>query len=257
MANWCENRLKIAGRKDEVLKFAAEMLFHGKTFEIPAEETTRFGPKFFTAPEGVVIDFNQIEIYPDRFREKDVWAKHFLDLVAQGKQEEIASSLDLVSVESNRWEVQLECVVDGRKLTFVLDAPVIFDYKTNECVAPGGRGVPERRFGGNESKKAALFMAGNPAWYSDGFNSGGYEWKVAHYGVKWDGVEEIYWRSKTGKRDFFLYLAFDTPWSPPRPFIRTIIAKYPELRFSFQYREDGNGIRGCILGKNGRERETT
>ena len=53
----------------------------------------------------------------------------------------------------------------------------------------------------------------------DGFNSGGYEWRVEHWGTKWPACGVKVEGPLTGyaKNAVTVFFHFDTAWSPPKP----------------------------------------
>jgi len=73
-----------------------------------------------------------------------------------------------------------------------------------------------------------------------------YEWRVQNWGTKWEpsGVDV-----EKGV-DHILY-DFDTAWSPPEPWVRSISTKYPDLTFRLSYEEPGNDFEGHVLVKDG------
>lgn len=58
----------------------------------------------------------------------------------------------------------------------------------------------------------------------DGFNSGGCEWCVTHWGTKWPASDTCI---DEGATDQKAVLHFSTTWSPPRPVIVAASAKFP------------------------------
>jgi len=81
----------------------------------------------------------------------------------------------------------------------------------------------------------------------DGFNSGGYEWRLQNWNTKW-GMYEI---SVNIKPLSVLYV-FDSAWSPPTTVIKKMAEVFPKLRFSLYYAEGGNGFQGKLICKNGK-----
>lgn len=70
----------------------------------------------------------------------------------------------------------------------------------------------------------------------DGFNSGGYEWCINHWGTKWGAyqVEKI----KGG-------ITFQTAWSPPNPnVIGGLHELFPKCSLHLEYFESGSGFCG-------------
>lgn len=92
-------------------------------------------------------------------------------------------------------------------------------------------------------------------------SEGWYTWRLSAWGTKWDasfskdgvmfavGAEgmdpEITQKARgaTITPTVAIY-KFDTPWSPPSPVIETASDKFPELEFTLQFAEIGNGYAG-------------
>lgn len=81
----------------------------------------------------------------------------------------------------------------------------------------------------------------------DGFNQGGYEWCIKHWGTKWN-VDCV-------RRGNVLH--FDTAWSPPLPVIVVMAQQFPDLTFTLRYYEGGQGFQGKVVWHGGREVEQT
>lgn len=67
----------------------------------------------------------------------------------------------------------------------------------------------------------------------DGFNSGGYEWRVANWDTKWNSYQVVH-RDYMGK-----CLTFQTAWSPPEKVIQALHRMFPECSLHFEYFECG------------------
>jgi hypothetical protein len=73
----------------------------------------------------------------------------------------------------------------------------------------------------------------------DGYNSGGYEWCIQHWGSKWN-AKDVVWvpQQKT--------LYFDTAWSPVFKIVSALHKRFPSVNISFEYYERGVGtVGGC------------
>lgn len=73
----------------------------------------------------------------------------------------------------------------------------------------------------------------------DGYNSGGYDWCIKHWGSKWN-AKDVVWvpQQKT--------LYFDTAWSPVFKIVSALHKRFPSINISFEYYERGVGaIGGC------------
>jgi len=73
---------------------------------------------------------------------------------------------------------------------------------------------------------------------SDGFNSGGYEWRIREWGTKW-GAYDVARRDYEG-----VVLTFQTAWSPPFPVIVALAKMFPTVHLSLEYFEQGAAFAG-------------
>lgn len=85
----------------------------------------------------------------------------------------------------------------------------------------------------------------------DGFNSGGYEWCVQHWGTKWNAnCDKGGWNfSPTAATAL---LSFSTAWSPPMPVIAALAARFPQLTVQLRYYEAGVGFSGRLTYRKGK-----
>ena len=89
----------------------------------------------------------------------------------------------------------------------------------------------------------------------NGFNSGGYEWCIKHWGTKWNvSPEERIPVRVTLDR---LVYEFETAWSPPLPVVAALSAKFPDLEFRLCYCEPIMKFQGTYVTKSGKEIENT
>ena len=79
----------------------------------------------------------------------------------------------------------------------------------------------------------------------DGFNQGGYEWCIKHWGTKWN-VD----CTRRGN-----VLRFETAWSPPLPVMAAMATRFPALTFTLRYYEGGQGFQGKAVWRDGKEVE--
>lgn len=70
----------------------------------------------------------------------------------------------------------------------------------------------------------------------DGFNSGGYDWRVENWGTKWNVNKKDV---KIEETDFGIKISFDTAWTPPSPVIVAMAKQFPKLDFWLEYFERG------------------
>lgn len=99
-----------------------------------------------------------------------------------------------------------------------------------------------------KDKIAAAYEKAHPEdWRNrpkDGYNSGGYDWCIGHWGTKWGFCEvEIL----TSKDDDYAEYTFMTAWSPITPVIRRMGEMFPKLKFSYTFREDGCAFAGAFV----------
>ena len=88
--------------------------------------------------------------------------------------------------------------------------------------------------------------------FKDGYNSGGYDWCVEHWGTKWNVGPEIFDLSLEAKK---IKVSFDTAWSPPEPVIKALASQFPDCKFKLAYYEAGMGFKGRLVLKGGEIQE--
>ena len=91
----------------------------------------------------------------------------------------------------------------------------------------------------------------------DGFNSGGYEWRIANWGTKWPAfhVEMEGPTTECDGKTVEVVFHFDTAWSPPLPVIKNAAERYPALSFDLRYFECGCCFHGVFRCKGGEVEE--
>lgn len=82
---------------------------------------------------------------------------------------------------------------------------------------------------------------------SDGFNAGGYDWCIQHWGTKWNVGDTVQLRRFARS----VLFTFDTAWSPPTPIVFALSERFPGFRFSLRYWEGGVGFQGHVVCKDG------
>lgn len=77
-----------------------------------------------------------------------------------------------------------------------------------------------------------------------------YHWNIANWGVKWSACEASDWEEADdgGKA---LYTNFESPWAPPEGVIKKMVVEFPKLGFALDYREEGMGFSGELVGWGG------
>ena len=81
----------------------------------------------------------------------------------------------------------------------------------------------------------------------DGFNSGGYEWCIQHWGTKW-GICRSKVRNVTQSS---LVYRFECAWSPCLPVIVAMSEAFKTLKFMLKYFERGAAYKGVFVVKGG------
>jgi hypothetical protein len=87
----------------------------------------------------------------------------------------------------------------------------------------------------------------------DGFNSGGYGWRVANWGTKWRAALVHREEPEAGSAEGTVAVVFhfDTAWSPPLPVVRKAAELFPSLSFELRYFECGDGFNGMFCCSRG------
>lgn len=79
----------------------------------------------------------------------------------------------------------------------------------------------------------------------DGYNSGGYEWCIEHWGTKWNATRFAPGSERESRGKLTVLFYFSTAWSPPCPVIRAASERFPEISFDLRYYE---GL-ACFCGR--------
>lgn len=74
----------------------------------------------------------------------------------------------------------------------------------------------------------------------DGYNQGGYEWCIEHWGTKWNSISPTVQKTDNKR----VVIGFDTAWSPCQPIIVKMAEFFPALSFYVNYSEPGIGFEG-------------
>ena len=89
---------------------------------------------------------------------------------------------------------------------------------------------------------------------TDGFNQGGYEWRIENWGTKWPArgvsLDRDQWPDLEGSSSRVSF-HFSTAWSPPRPVVERAAECFPELKFALRYFERGCQYQGVFVCKLG------
>ena len=85
--------------------------------------------------------------------------------------------------------------------------------------------------------QANIRKYGFPSWY---------EWRIHHWGVKWDVDAQFVDEAPT-----FLEYIFDTAWGPALPWMGKVSGDFPDLIFELEYDEPGMCFKGFAVAHNG------
>ena len=75
-----------------------------------------------------------------------------------------------------------------------------------------------------------------------------YAWRNENWGTKWE--PETY-NVGVAEDKSYMYIDFETAWSPPIQWLEKATIKYPNLTFTLDYREDGMGFKGKAKASKG------
>lgn len=64
-----------------------------------------------------------------------------------------------------------------------------------------------------------------------------YNWNLSKWGCKWD-CSDVYVHSDIESDPTEFHASFQTPWSPPEEFLKTLIDLYPNLDFTLEWEEE-------------------
>lgn len=73
-----------------------------------------------------------------------------------------------------------------------------------------------------------------------GFDPVGYDWRIKHWGTKWDVADDVTSEVSPGELQF----QFPTAWAPPLPWLAQVAFMLPEFRFRLSYYESGTEFAG-------------
>lgn len=85
----------------------------------------------------------------------------------------------------------------------------------------------------------------------DGFNSGGYEWCIEHWGTKWNAHRAVAGEMTVRRTTATAVVHFDTAWSPPLPVVLSASRRFPALVFDLRWYERGMRVRGRYRCRDG------
>ena len=74
-----------------------------------------------------------------------------------------------------------------------------------------------------------------------------YNWSIHNWGTKWDACNS-HIESDDGD---YIFITFDTAWSPPEPWIEKLTKKFPLLEIQVRVTEESNAFMGYICASDG------
>jgi hypothetical protein len=90
-------------------------------------------------------------------------------------------------------------------------------------------------------EKRAAYLEKWGTSYS-GYNLGGYEWCIKHWGTKWHPrVIEVQIQDEETAM-----IIFETPWSPPIPLLNALASKFPATEFLLHWDEENTEDQGEV-----------
>lgn len=81
-----------------------------------------------------------------------------------------------------------------------------------------------------------------PQPHFDEKDEGWYEWRLEHWGTKWDRGDFKILNEGSGA----LILSFTTAWCPPSAFFESLVQKYPDIWLHCEWNEEG-GMAGIFV----------
>lgn len=170
------------------------------------------------------IDFDRIIPYPKEFKEKDL-ARDEMDKYSRGKVSEYIQNNNLETDEYGG-------LIKDEDRQLIRDVQQAAREKYAE--------------------KHGLELT-KGGWYTDGFNSGGYEWCINNWGTKWNAYDFTDENVDDWEDYMNIQFSFFTAWSPPMPIYYEIakMTKDTDIRISIHYYEGGMGFQGGLSIANG------
>lgn len=78
-----------------------------------------------------------------------------------------------------------------------------------------------------------------------------YDWCCREWGTKWDASDVVVDRCPK------LEIRFETAWSPPMAWLKSVSLKFPKSKFTLMCCESGMAFYGTIIAKNGKLQDNT
>lgn len=122
------------------------------------------------------------------------------------------------------------------KFTFTELHPIPIDLQSNYSPMPKLEGETQEEY--DNRMKRNLKLYGATDWY---------DWSVQNWGTKWNAcyteLEQI--------EEDYMYIKFQTAWSPPLDWFYKVIPMYPDLEFDLIFDIEGDSHCGILMGRNG------
>lgn len=166
------------------------------------------------------------------------WCEH--DLTVEGKTEEVE--------RFQKFAKSKDSILDQNKFIpypkeFEDSAELKAYNEEEECLI--------KKYGSINAEEVKEWRFKHPR-PNDGFNSGGYDWCINHWGTKWGIVRPEIDSTDTYKGVTTIEYTFECAWSPCLPIIKKMGEMFPMLTFDLRYFEQGMGFNGMYRVENGK-----
>lgn len=78
-----------------------------------------------------------------------------------------------------------------------------------------------------------------------------YDWANKNWGTKWGAYDHGEWKLLNCGGDWVASLFFMSAWAPVVPVIEVCASKFPDLKFTLKYADEGGGFLGFTLWEKG------
>ena len=147
------------------------------------------------------------------------------DLVITGPNEDLLAFKEFARGPAGSNSTSREAILSAHKFI-----PMPDDFWLNDFVCPE---CAYREAKKDDDDWGRRCPACDKSFLKDGFNRGGYQWCVAHWGTKW-GLYSVEVKTEESER---ISYSFDTAWSPPEPVVKAMVQRFPSLTFDLSYFE--------------------
>jgi hypothetical protein len=227
MPNWCHNTLTVIGEEAELARFVEDAR--------PSEALARVWWRKAKADKWEPEKRTFKVFFADLQEHQPL---SFDAIVPQPSDEELhqleeREPCDMCGATGTLPESELQAIAQGAKWYPWMDPSERADRTCNVCGGTGDR-----------------VAFGKEGWYS---------WRLENWGCKWDcsfgepflalgqegmDVDETVEAKRATITPTVAVYKFDTPWSPPTPFVEQASEKYPGLEFVLRFGEPGSGFAG-------------